>query len=71
MVLTKQKSEVLEVVLTTFNQELYEKNLKQGAYYEKLVEKVKLKMSKRLSAEEIAEALEETVETIEKLMKEL
>ena len=41
-VLTKQKSEVLE-----------------------------LKISKGLSVEEIAEALEETVETIEKLMKEL
>ena len=31
-ILTTQRNEVLEVVLTTFNKELYEKNLKQDAY---------------------------------------
>ena len=86
-ILTKQRSEVLEVVLTTFNQELYEKNLKQDAYedgrqdgisegigigeYNKLKEQVLKRLQKGQSAEKIADDLEESQEVVEKLVKEL
>lgn len=74
-ILTKQRSEVLEVVLTTFNQELYEKNLKQDAYedgrYDKLKEQVAKKLQKGQSAEKIADDLEESLEVIEKIIQEL
>lgn len=78
-ILTKQRSEVLEVVLTTFNQELYEKNLKQDAYedgkqdgrYDKLKELVSKKFQKGQSAEKIADDLEESLEVIEKIIQEL
>ena len=81
-ILTKQRSEVLEVLLTTFNQELYEKNLKQDAYedgilqgismgeYNKLKELVFKKLQKGQSIEEIANVLEENVEVIEKIINE-
>ena len=74
-ILTKQRSEVLEVVLTTFNQELYEKNLKQDAFedgrYDKLKELVLKKLQKGHSAEQIADVLEESLEVIEKIIKEI
>lgn len=82
-ILTKQRNEVLEVLLTTFNQELYEKNLKQDAYEDGKAEGVMLgennvltklirkKLQKGQSTEEIAEALEEDVETVEKIINEL
>lgn len=78
-ILTKQRSEVLEVVLTTFNQELYEKNLKQDAYedgfakgeYHKLKEQVLKKLQKGQSVEEIGDALEESVEVIERIASEI
>ena len=81
-ILTKQRSEVLEVLLTTFNQELYEKNLKQDAYedgilqgismgeYNKSKELVFKKLQKGQSIEEIANVLEENVEVIEKIINE-
>lgn len=74
---------MLEVVLPTFNQELYEKNLKQDAYeegkqdgisigeYNKLKELVLKKFQKGLSAVEIAESLEESKEVIERIINEL
>ena len=86
-ILTKQRGEVLEVVLTTFNQELYEKNLKQDAYedgrkegifegigigeYNKLKELVLKKIQKGQSVQEITDALEESREVIEKIVNEL
>ena len=82
-ILKKQRSEVLEVILTTFNQELYEKNLKQDAYeegkqdgigigeYNKLKELILKKLQKGLSAAEIAEALEESQEVIERAINEM
>ena len=45
-ILTKQRSEVLEVVLTTFDQELYEKNLKQDAYEEGKQDGISIGISK-------------------------
>lgn len=90
-ILTKQKAEVLGVVLSTFNKELYEKNLKEDAYnagrydglkkgreegiaegaHEKLCQLVKIKLSKGQTAEQIADALEENIETVQEIMKEL
>ena len=82
-ILTKQRSEVMEVVLSTFNKELYEKNLKADAYEEgkedgiheggrlKLKELVKRKLAKGKSAEEIAEALEEDLTLIKELIEEI
>ena len=81
--LVKHKSEVLEMVLYSFDKELYENDLKQIAYEEgeqsgmqtgarnKLISQVKKKLAKNCSAEEIAEALEEPLETIQEIIAEL
>lgn len=77
--LVKQKSEVLETMLTTFNKELYEKNLKEQAiaeglakgekaYLLKLIQK---KLNKNQSIGQIAEALEESPEVIQQYIEEL
>ena len=78
-ILTKQRNEVLEVVLSTFNQELYEKNLKQDAYEEgmeagieagKLEEKkafIHRNLKKGKTIEEIAELLDEDKTKIQQL----
>lgn len=78
-ILTKQRNEVLEVVLSTFNQELYEKNLKQDAYAEGVeagIEAGRLKekrefihrnLQKGRTIEEIAELLGEDAAAIEAL----
>ncbi len=74
-ILTKERNEVVAVVLETFNKELYEKNLKADAYEDgvrdKLLSQIKIKLSKGKSVEQIAEELEETVETIQEYMKTL
>ncbi len=86
-ILTKQRAEVLGMVLSTFNKELYEKNLKKDAYMEgheeglrqgftqgiceKGKQLIKAKLSKGKSPEEIADALEEDIEVIKKLIEEL
>ena len=78
-ILTKQRSEVLEVLLTTFNQELYEKNLKQDAYEEGMLigehnaikNLVLKKLQKGQSIEVIAAALEESEEVIERIANEI
>ena len=67
--LIKHKSEVLEMVLYSFDKELYEKDLKQIAYEEgeqnKLLELVQKKLNKGKSVEVIAEELEESVSNIQ------
>ena len=72
-ILTKERNEVVAVVLETFNNELYEKNLKADAYEEgandKLISKIKIKLSKGKSVEQIADELEETVEAIQEYIK--
>ena len=72
-ILTKERNEVVAVVLETFNKELYEKNLKADAYEEgandKLISKIKIKLSKGKSVEQIADELEETVEAIQEYIK--
>ena len=63
------------MVLETFNKELYEKNLKADAYEEgikdSLITKIKIKLAKGKSVEQIANELEEAAETIQKLMEEI
>ena len=78
--LIKHKSEVLEMVLYSFDKELYEKDLKQIAYEEgeqagiltgeqkKLLEQVQKKLAKGKSVEVIAEDLEESVDNIQKII---
>ena len=86
-ILIKQRNEVLDVVLETFNKELYEKNLKANAYedgYEegiqqgihtgenqKLISQIKKKLAKGKSIEEIADALEEDIKIIQHLIGQL
>lgn len=81
--LTTQKAEVFGMVLSAFDQEQYEKDLKEEAFYdgfhtgfekggyEKICQLIQSKHSKGQSIEEIAEALEESPETVCKIMKQL
>lgn len=78
-ILKKQKAEVLGVLLSTFNKELYEKNLKEDAYYEgiadgereKLRNQIEKKLEKGKTVEKIAEELEESVDTIKEMINEI
>lgn len=79
-VLITQRAEVLQVLLTTFNKELYEQGLKDDAYSagehqgilkgknEKLIEQIQKKLAKGKSIETIADELEETQETIKNMI---
>ncbi len=70
--LIEHKNEVLEMVLYSFDKELYESDLKQTAYEEgeqnKLVSQVQKKLAKGKSVEEIAEALEENIDVIQEII---
>jgi predicted transcriptional regulator len=59
-------------ILESFDKELYERDLKQNAYDDgaqnKLLSLIKIKLEKGKSIEQIADELEETVESIEKLI---
>lgn len=72
-ILTKERNEVVAVVLETFNKELYEKNLKEDAYEDgvrdKLLSLIRIKLEKGKSVEQIADELEETVEMIQEYIK--
>ena len=90
-ILTKQKAEVLGVLLSTFNKELYEKNLKEDAYYEgvsdgeklgfsngvvegaheQLRRQIEKKLEKGKNSDTIAEELEESVDTINDIIKKI
>ena len=77
--LIERKSEVLEMLDDLFDKELYEKDLKQIAFEEgeqigqhnKLISLVQKKVLKGKSVEEIADALEESVETIQCIINSL
>ena len=77
--LIERKSEVLEMLDDLFDKELYEKDLKQIAFEEgeqigqhnKLISLVQKKLLKGKSVEEIADALEESVETIQCIINSL
>ncbi len=70
--LMEKKSEVLEMLDDLFDKELYENDLKQTAFEKgeqnKLISQVQKKLAKGKSVEEIAEALEESVETIKSII---
>ena len=70
--LIEKKSEVLEMLDDLFDKELYEKDLKQTAFEEgeqnKLISQVQKKLAKGKSVEEIADALEESVETLQSII---
>ena len=70
-ILTKQRGEVFGVILSTFNKELYEKNLKQNAYEDGIktgiesarIENVEnLMRNLQISAEEACKLLGITIE---------
>ena len=75
-ILTVERAEVFMYILESFDKELYERDLKQNAYDDgvkdgennKLISQIKIKLEKGKSVEQIAEELEETVESIEKLI---
>ena len=70
-------------ILESFDKELYERDLKQNAYDDgvqagievgennKLISLISIKLEKGKSIEQIAEELEESVETIEKLISDM
>ena len=78
-ILIQQKAEVVQMILETFDKESYEKAVKSEAYEDGyqagkefvLKEKVKKKLSRGKTAQEIAEDLEESFETVEKLITQL
>lgn len=63
------------MVLYSFDKELYENDLKQTAFekgeHAKLVNLVQKKLAKGKSIEEIADALEESIETIQDIIDTL
>lgn len=77
--LASQKAEVLETMLTTFNRELYEKEIREDAMEKGealgarnlLLKLVQRKLEKNCSIQEIADALEEEVSVIQELVNEL
>ena len=78
-VLITQRAEVLGMILSTFDKELYEQGLKDDAYNEgeaagykkKLAELIQKKLAKGKSIETIADELEESVENIQKIVEDL
>lgn len=74
-ILSNQKAEVLELVLSTFDKELYEQELKQDAETRGannlLKELVKKKLDKNLSVEVIAQELEQDIHVIKDIIAQL
>ena len=66
-------------ILESFDKELYERDLKQIAYddgrkvgrNETLISQISIKLEKGKSVQQIADELEQTVETIEKLLLDM
>lgn len=74
-ILTEQRAEVFMYILESFDKEIYERDLKAEAVAEGVREKLKdlvqRKLAKGNTVEEIAEWLEEDIELIKELKKEL
>ena len=78
-ILTAERTEVFMYILESFDKELYERDLKQNAYDDgvkdgeinKLFSQVKIKLEKGKTVEQIADELEETVESIDKLISDI
>ena len=66
-------------ILESFDKELYERDLKQNAYDDGVKDgeinilflQVKIKLEKGKTVEQIADELEETVESIDKLISDM
>lgn len=77
--LIERKSEVLEMILYSFDKELYEEDLKQVAFEEgerngekgKLISQIQKKLAKQKTVTEIAEELEEDVTVIQQIIDSL
>lgn len=75
-ILIQQKAEVVQMILETFDQEKYEKAVKNEAFEDGyqagkeavLMEKIKKKLARGKTAEEIAQDLEESKETIQEII---
>ena len=75
-ILIQQKAEVVQMILETFDQEKYEKAVKDEAFEDgkaegyklRLVDMVKKKLARGKTAEEIAQDLEESKETIQEII---
>ena len=78
-ILSQQRAEVHDMVLTTFDKELYEKGLKQDAYMDgvedgknqHLKELIQKKLARGKSIEVIADELEESIDTIQNLITQI
>ena len=74
-ILTAERTEVFMYILESFDKELYERDLKQNAYddgvNDTLISKIRIKLEKGKSVQQIADELEETVEMIEKLLLDM
>lgn len=82
-ILTEQRNEVLSMILSTFDKEVYEKDLKEEAYeegfnkgidvgsYQKLTDQIQKKIAKGKTTEQIADELEESVEVIRQVIDSL
>ena len=74
-ILTKQRGEVHMSILETFDQELYERDLKELAAakgrQEAHMEIIQKKLAKGKSIAEIADALEISVEEVQKLIEQI
>ena len=86
-ILTEERTEVFMYILESFDKELYEKDLKQNAYEDgmqdglkkgevqgelnRLISQIKIKLSKGKSVTQIANELEETVETVQTLIEKM
>ena len=78
-ILTEQKSEVIQMVLETFDQEKYEKAMHQEGYddgysdgkADLFLELIRKKLVKGISLEEIARELETDLETVQKLTDQI
>lgn len=77
-ILRKQRNEVLSMVLSTFNKEWYERDLKEVAYEEGyeagkkeyLYEQIRKKVEKGKTIEKIAEEVEENIETVKQIVEQ-
>jgi len=86
-ILLTQRNEVMSMVLSTFDKELYEKDLKEEAFeegydqgygqgldtgaYQKLCSLIYKKLDKGLNEYEIADLLEEDITTVKNIVKEI
>lgn len=75
-ILIKQRNKVFSVLLSTFDKELYERDLREEALEEgieigekkKLIAQIKRKLERGKSVEQMADELEESMEVIEDII---